>query len=171
MRNWSIACAVFCLCCAAFSGCSSREPKASPEKSSSAEAAGEQLVFTVRGMHCDGCAKAITEAVQAVPGVQSVEVSFEDKRAVIVPTKDGFDQEAALAVIKKMGYEATPAARADGVAEGQSAAVSVPGLSLWVRGCRAVLAIVLLPDEHPEAGLGQGPPRHAARVCGGGCQP
>ena len=113
MRNWSIACAVFCLCCAAFSGCSSREPKAGPEKSSSAEAAGNQLVFAVRGMHCDGCAKAITEAVQAVPGVQSVEVSFEDKRAAVVPTKDGFDQEAVLAVIKKMGYEATPAARAD----------------------------------------------------------
>ena len=35
------------------------------------------------------------------------------KRAVIVPTKDGFDQEAVLAVIKKMGYEATPAAQAD----------------------------------------------------------
>ena len=85
---------------------------ASPEKPSSAEAAGDQLVFAVRGMHYDGCAQAITEAVQAVPGVKSVAVSFADRRAVIVPTKGEFDPEAVLAVIKKMGYEATPAVQA-----------------------------------------------------------
>jgi copper chaperone CopZ len=112
MRNRSIVCAVLALLCAAFSGCSSGEPKAGPEKSSSVEVAGDQLVFAVRGMHCDGCAQAITEAVQAVPGVKSVEVSFADKRAVIVPTKAEFDPEAVLAVIKKMGYEATPAVQA-----------------------------------------------------------
>ena len=109
MRNWSIVCAVLALFCAAFSGCSSREPQASPEKSSSSKDADNPLVFTVGGMHCDGCAQAITEAIHEVPGVKSVAVSFADKRAVIVPTKDGFDQEAVLAVIKKMGYEATPA--------------------------------------------------------------
>ena len=112
MRNWSIVCAVLALSYAAFSGCSSRQPKARPEKSSSTEAAGEELVFTVRGMHCDDCAQAITEAVQALPGVKSVEVSFADKRAVIVPTKGEFDSEAVLAVVKKMGYEATPAVQA-----------------------------------------------------------
>lgn len=112
MRNWSIVCAVLCLIYIAFSGCSSREPNASPEKSSPAEVAGDHVVFTVRGMHCEGCAQAITEAVQAVPGVKSAEVSFADQRAVIVPTKGGFDPEAVLATIKKMGYEATPAAQA-----------------------------------------------------------
>ena len=112
MRNWSIVLAVLALSCDMFSGCSSREPKASPEKSSDAEVADDQVVFAVRGMHCDGCAQAITDAVQAVPGVKSAEVSFADKRAVIVPTKSGFDPEAVLAAIKKMGYEATPAAQA-----------------------------------------------------------
>ena len=112
MRNWSIVCAVLALSCAMFSGCSNREPKASPEKPSDAEVAGDQVVFAVRGMHCDGCAQAITEAVQALPGVKSAEVSFADKRAVIVPMKGGFDPEAVLAAIRKMGYEATPAAQA-----------------------------------------------------------
>ena len=112
MRNWSIVCAVLALSCAMSSGCSSREPKASPEKSSDAEVAGDQVVFPVRGMHCDGCARAITEAIQAIPGVKSAEVSFADKRAVIVPTKGGFDPEAVLTAIKKMGYEATSAPQA-----------------------------------------------------------
>ncbi len=112
MRNWSIVCTVLALSCVAFSGCSSREPKASSEKVSSAEVAGDQVVFTVNGMHCDGCAQAISEAVQALPGVKSAEVSFADKRAVIVPMKGGFDPEAVLAAIKKLGYEATPAAQA-----------------------------------------------------------
>ena len=112
MRNWSIVCAVLALSCAMFSGCSSREPKASPPKVSGAEVAGDQVVFAVRGMHCDGCAQAITEAVQAIPGVKSVEVSFADKRAVIVPTNREFDPQSALAVIQKMGYEVTPAAQA-----------------------------------------------------------
>jgi copper chaperone CopZ len=64
-------------------------------------------------MHCDGCAQAITESVQALPGVQAVKVSFADKRAVIVPKKQGFDAEAVVQAIQKMGYEAQAAERAD----------------------------------------------------------
>lgn len=36
--------------------------------------------YTVSGMTCGHCAKAITEEVAAVPGVTSVEVSLDDAK-------------------------------------------------------------------------------------------
>ena len=39
--------------------------------------------FVVDGMHCDGCVKSVTRAVQQMPGVKGVVVSLPDKRATV----------------------------------------------------------------------------------------
>lgn len=41
-------------------------------------------VLGVEGMSCPiGCAPAVKEALESVPGVESVEVFFDDKRAIV----------------------------------------------------------------------------------------
>ena len=65
------------------------------------------LAFNVEGMHCDGCVAAITAEVKEVPGVQSVEVSLEKHRAVIVV--DGPSRSQAVeGAITKLGYKVAP---------------------------------------------------------------
>ena len=39
--------------------------------------------FAVEGMHCDGCVRSVTKAVQQMPGVKHVVVSLPDKRATV----------------------------------------------------------------------------------------
>ena len=39
--------------------------------------------FVVEGMHCDGCVKSVTRAVQQMPGIKQVVVSLPDKRATV----------------------------------------------------------------------------------------
>jgi copper chaperone len=92
----SIVYAVLAIGCATLAGCSS------------SDAPGEKITLAVHGMHCEGCAQAIQAAVEAVPGVKSVDVSLKDQRAVIVPAADGLDQQAVIAAIKQAGYEAMP---------------------------------------------------------------
>lgn len=41
-------------------------------------------VLGIEGMSCPvGCVPAVTEALQSIPGVKSVEVSFDDKQAIV----------------------------------------------------------------------------------------
>lgn len=37
----------------------------------------------IEGMKCDGCTKKVTEKFSSVPGVSNVEVSLENKEAVL----------------------------------------------------------------------------------------
>jgi copper chaperone len=44
----------------------------------------ERTVVGVDGMSCQGCVKNVTGVLQALPGVEQVEVSLEAKQASIV---------------------------------------------------------------------------------------
>ena len=43
-----------------------------------------EKVISIEGMHCCHCSGAVTKALSKLPGVTSVAVSLEDKRAVVV---------------------------------------------------------------------------------------
>src|SRR5688500_4347196 len=61
----------------------------------------------VAGMTCGNCARHVTDAVRAVPGVEHATVALETQRATI-RWKDRPDLEAALGAIKGAGYDAAP---------------------------------------------------------------
>jgi len=80
----------------------------SPDAASPAGGATERCVVTVRGMTCQGCVDTVTRAVEALPGVEKVEVSLENEQAVV--TRDPKESSAAdiVAAITQAGYEAEP---------------------------------------------------------------
>ena len=64
--------------------------------------------FSVEGMTCEGCSALVEKAIKDVPGVLSVKVDFDTKRAVVIseaccpaPT------EPILQAVQKAGYRAT----------------------------------------------------------------
>jgi copper chaperone len=60
--------------------------------------------YTVAGMSCGHCVSAISEEVEQVAGVESVEVSLEAKQ-VTVRGRD-LDDAAVRAAVAEAGYEA-----------------------------------------------------------------
>lgn len=63
----------------------------------------ETTTYSVPGMHCDHCRAAITREVEAVAGVESVDVDLGSKRVAI--TGSGLDDAALRAAIDEAGYE------------------------------------------------------------------
>jgi copper chaperone len=63
----------------------------------------EMVKLQVSGMTCGHCVAAVTQAVQAVPGVQSVSV---DRASGQVVVEGSPDKAALLAAITEEGYEA-----------------------------------------------------------------
>ena len=43
----------------------------------------EQMLIGIDGMSCQGCVKNVTGVLQALPGVERVEVSLEKKQATV----------------------------------------------------------------------------------------
>jgi copper chaperone len=64
----------------------------------------ETAVYTVAGMHCGHCERAVRAEVAAVPGVASVDVDLETKLVTI--TGDSLDDAVLRAAIEEAGYEA-----------------------------------------------------------------
>ena len=64
-------------------------------------------VVAVRGMHCGGCERTVTFAVQAVPGVGSARADFvaEEIEVTYDPEKTGVD--AIRAAIRDAGFTPT----------------------------------------------------------------
>jgi copper chaperone CopZ len=60
------------------------------------------LTLLVPGISCGHCAAAITEEVTGVAGVESVEVSVEDKVVTVTGSPDPL---AVNAAIEEAGYE------------------------------------------------------------------
>ena len=60
-------------------------------------------VLPISGMSCSHCVKAATEALSAVPGVISVEVTLEPGQATV--EHDGADLDALKAAIVEEGFE------------------------------------------------------------------
>ena len=60
-------------------------------------------MIAIEGMMCQMCVKHATKALAAVDGVESVEVSLENKNAIVTLNKDVADAALAAAVTEA-GY-------------------------------------------------------------------
>jgi len=66
------------------------------------------LHFTVEGMHCKGCVKGITTAVNELPGIKRCYVSLWEKTAMVSTTNPDMS-DAIIEAIAATGYTATVA--------------------------------------------------------------
>lgn len=62
-----------------------------------------QVVLLIDGMHCGACVRRVTQALQAVPGVQAEEVRVGAARLEV---QDPVNVEAAISAVGKAGYSA-----------------------------------------------------------------
>ena len=62
-----------------------------------------ETTLLITGMTCGHCVAAVTRALQAVPGVQTAEVSLERKQAVVRGTAPA---ACLVEVVQAQGYEA-----------------------------------------------------------------
>lgn len=63
----------------------------------------ETTTYSVPGMHCGHCKAAVTRELEAVAGVEAVDVDLESKRVTIAG--QGLDDAALRAAIDEAGYE------------------------------------------------------------------
>lgn len=64
------------------------------------------VILKVSNMKCDGCVKAVTEALTGVDGVQAANVSLADGTARVEHT-DPLSPEDLLAAVTSAGYDAS----------------------------------------------------------------
>lgn len=64
----------------------------------------ETAVYSVPGMHCLHCERAVREEVSTVRGVTAVEVDLE--RKLVTVAAEPLDDTAVRAAIEAAGYEA-----------------------------------------------------------------
>ena len=65
-----------------------------------------ELTYTVPGMHCGHCERAIREEVSALDGVESVDVDLESKHVTV--RGGALDESAVRAAIVEAGYTPSP---------------------------------------------------------------
>jgi copper chaperone CopZ len=63
-----------------------------------------ELSYTVPGMHCGHCERAVSEELQQVERVDSVHVDLETK--LVTVRGDRLDDASLRAAIEEAGYEA-----------------------------------------------------------------
>ena len=64
--------------------------------------------FTIKGMHCDGCAGGLTAELKQTPGVVTAAVTFSNKLAVVAYDTNQVSPAQLTKVIKEAGFEAKP---------------------------------------------------------------
>jgi copper chaperone CopZ len=67
------------------------------------ETTEETLIYSVPGVSCEHCRAAISTAVGAVRGVDSVDVDLDGKRVTV--RGSGLDDAAVRAAIDEAGYD------------------------------------------------------------------
>jgi copper chaperone len=60
--------------------------------------------FTVQGMTCGHCVSSVTEEVQEIPGVESVDVVLETG-ALTVTSSQPLDDSAVRSAVEEAGYQ------------------------------------------------------------------
>lgn len=65
----------------------------------------ETVTYTVQGMTCDHCKRAVSSELEGVAGVSSVDVDLDSK--LVVVTGESLDDQALRAAIEEAGYEAS----------------------------------------------------------------
>ncbi len=63
----------------------------------------ETKTYTVPAMHCGHCKAAVTTELEAVRGVESVQVDLDTRRVTV--SGNGLDDAALRAAIDEAGYE------------------------------------------------------------------
>jgi copper chaperone len=64
----------------------------------------ERVVYSVPGMHCAHCERAVRDEVSTVSGVTAVDVDLE--RKLVTVDSEALDDAAIRAAIEAAGYEA-----------------------------------------------------------------
>lgn len=64
----------------------------------------QTLVYSVAGMHCGHCERAVKEEVGVVAGVESVTVDLDSKLVTVVG--ESLDDAGVRAAIEEAGYQA-----------------------------------------------------------------
>jgi copper chaperone len=65
-----------------------------------------ERTYTVTGMSCDHCVRAVTTEVSELPGVTKVDVDLATGR-VLVASDTPLDDGAVRAAVEEAGYEVT----------------------------------------------------------------
>ncbi len=65
-----------------------------------------QQTLNVNGMMCPKCVARVEKALKGVEGVEAVEVSLDNKNAV-VSAAEGVDAQVLVDAVTKAGYEAS----------------------------------------------------------------
>ena len=63
-------------------------------------------IIKINGMSCGHCSMAVKKALGQIEGVEKVEVSLEDKNAVIHVNQNVTDEQITNAIVEA-GYEVT----------------------------------------------------------------
>jgi len=95
--------------------CNSNTNKESTTDSSAQVVSAEWEVVTlpVKGMHCEGCEKAIKAGVESLDGIDSVESSFEEGWTKVKFDKNRTSQSEIAGKIAEVGYEVVEEKEAD----------------------------------------------------------
>lgn len=64
----------------------------------------ETKIYSVPGMHCGHCKTAVTEELEAVAGVELVDVDLDTK--LVTVSGVGLEEASLRAAIDEAGYEA-----------------------------------------------------------------
>ena len=65
----------------------------------------EQIVMGIGGMSCQGCVKNVTGVLQALPGVERVEVSLEQAQASMVYDPEKVNPSQFRDAIESAGFD------------------------------------------------------------------
>lgn len=66
----------------------------------------KNVVLTVEGMTCQGCAKGVVKALTAVAGVADAQVDWADKRADVAFDESQTQPAVLIEAIEDAGFEA-----------------------------------------------------------------
>ncbi|HML36878.1 MAG TPA: copper chaperone CopZ [Bacillota bacterium] len=64
-----------------------------------------KVTLNVEGMSCQHCVKAVTQAVTALDGVSSVDVSLEEKTVAVDYDADQVSLDSIKEAIEEEGYD------------------------------------------------------------------
>ncbi|WKZ28907.1 MAG: heavy metal translocating P-type ATPase [Patescibacteria group bacterium] len=83
---------------------------ASPTEAPSGD---RRALLSLGGMHCSSCANLIARGLRKVKGVKEANVNFAAEKARVVFDPRQTDEAALVEAVKKAGYRAEPASKAD----------------------------------------------------------
>jgi copper chaperone len=64
--------------------------------------------FSIVGMTCDHCVRAVTSAIEGIEGVRGVKVSLPEKKAVVTYDDSKVKDDTIKSAVEGEGYMAKP---------------------------------------------------------------